>query len=81
MSVPPPLPADRNPGDAWVIAPDGARYWGAFGAAGLLAIDDRRGVLLQHRAQWSHHGGTWGIPGGALHADEGPLAGALRESS
>lgn len=81
MSTPPPLPADRNPGDAWVIAPDGTRYWGAFGAAGLLAIDERRGVLLQHRAQWSHHGGTWGIPGGALHADEGALAGALRESS
>jgi 8-oxo-dGTP pyrophosphatase MutT (NUDIX family) len=36
-------------------------------------------VLLQHRADWSHHGGTWGTPGGALHAGEDAAAGALRE--
>ena len=70
----------RDPGDAWVVAPDGAKYWGRFGAAGLLAVDEVRGVLLQKRVEWSHHGGTWGIPGGALHEGEAPIDGALRES-
>ena len=43
--------------------PDGQRFWGRFGAAGLLVHDLRRGVLLQHRADWSHFGGTWGLSG------------------
>ncbi|WP_296665452.1 NUDIX hydrolase [Demequina sp.] len=81
MSLPPPLPPHRDPGDAWVEAPDGSRYWGRFGAAGLLAHDEARGVLMQHRADWSHHGGTWGIPGGARHTAEHAIAGALRESA
>ncbi|MDN4474405.1 NUDIX domain-containing protein [Demequina sp. SYSU T00192] len=81
MSRPPRLRADRDPGDNWAVAPDGTRYWGAFGAAGLLAHDVERGILLQHRAEWSHHGGTWGIPGGARHQGEGPLSAALREAS
>ncbi|WP_227992876.1 MULTISPECIES: NUDIX domain-containing protein [unclassified Pseudactinotalea] len=68
-----------NPGDAWIDGPRG-RFWGRYGAAGLLAWDPRRGVLLQHRALWSHHGGTWGLPGGALHANEAPAAGAVREA-
>jgi 8-oxo-dGTP pyrophosphatase MutT (NUDIX family) len=71
----------RNPGDAWVAAPDGQRYWGRFGAAGLLAFDRRRGILLQHRASWSHHGDTWGLPGGALHENETAAAAALREAA
>lgn len=70
----------RNPGDAWVTAADGNRYWGRFGAAGLLAHDTARGILLQHRVSWSDHGGTWGIPGGARHEGEGAVAGAIRES-
>lgn len=70
----------RNPGDTWVQAADGVRYWGKFGAAGLLAHDPARGILLQHRADWSHHGGTWGIPGGARHEGEDAVTGALRES-
>lgn len=70
----------RNPGDAWVTADDGNRYWGRFGAAGLLAHDPDRGVLLQHRVHWSDHGGTWGIPGGARHEGEAAIAGAIRES-
>jgi 8-oxo-dGTP pyrophosphatase MutT (NUDIX family) len=53
------------------------------GAAGLLV--HRAGaagveVLLQLRVAWSHHGGTWGTPGGALHATESAVAGALREA-
>lgn len=71
----------RDLGDAWVVAPSGERYWGRFGAAGLLAVDDRRGVLLQHRASWSHHGDTWGVPGGALHQHEPAVQAALREAS
>ena len=38
-------------------------------------------MLLQHRAEWSHHGGTWGLLGGARHADEAPVATALREAA
>lgn len=37
-------------------------------------------VVLQHRAWWSHHGGTWGLPGGALDVGEDPISGALREA-
>ncbi|QTV79757.1 NUDIX hydrolase [Microbacterium sp. NIBRBAC000506063] len=70
----------RNPGDAWVVAESGERYWGRFGAAGLLAIDAERGILLQHRVGWSHFGGTWGLPGGALHEGESAVDGALREA-
>lgn len=88
VSIVPPAPGEprrpegpRDPGDAWVVAPDGTQYWGRFGAAGLLAVDPDRGVLLQHRVAWSHHGDTWGLPGGARHAGESASAGALRESA
>lgn len=70
-----------NSGDAWVEGPNGERFWGRFGAAGLLAHDLRRGVLLQHRADWSHFGGTWGLPGGARHEGETAVQGALREAA
>ena len=69
----------RDPGDAWVEG-DRGRFWGRFGSAGLLAHDAGKGILLQHRAAWSHHGGTWGLPGGALHQGEDPVTGALREA-
>lgn len=81
--VPPPLPPPhlRDPGDAWVVGPDGTKFWGAFGAAGLLVWHKEAGILLQHRAEWSHHGGTWGIPGGAIRQGEDAIAGALREAN
>ncbi|MFD2092749.1 NUDIX domain-containing protein [Blastococcus deserti] len=68
--------------DGWTICAQGHRHWGRAGAAGLLLHRD--GVhgpelLLQHRAEWSHHGGTWGTPGGALHHGETADDGALRE--
>lgn len=69
-----------NSGDAWVTGPAGERYWGRFGAAGLLVHDPARGVLLQHRVEWSHFGGTWGIPGGARAENESALEGAVREA-
>lgn len=88
MTIVPPAPGEprrpdgpRDPGDAWVIAEDGTRYWGRFGAAGLLAVDPDRGILLQHRVSWSHHGDTWGLPGGARHQGESACDGALRESA
>lgn len=71
----------RNPGDTWAVGPDGTRYWGRFGAAGLLAYDPHVGVLLQHRAAWSHFGGTWGLPGGARHEGEPARDAALREAA
>ena len=69
----------RDPGDAWVDG-DRGRFWGRVGSAGLLVHDPAKGVLLQHRALWSHQGGTWGLPGGALHQGEEAIHGALREA-
>jgi len=69
--------------DGWTTCAQGHRHWGRAGAAGLLLHRtgaDGQEVLLQHRALWSHHGGTWGTPGGALHAGEKPEDGALREA-
>ncbi|TYP87243.1 NUDIX domain-containing protein [Blastococcus xanthinilyticus] len=68
--------------DGWTVCAQGHRHWGRAGAAGLLIHRDGTGgpeLLLQHRALWSHHGGTWGTPGGALHVGESAAAGALRE--
>lgn len=88
MTIVPPAPDEprrphgpRDPGDAWVVTDDGTRFWGRFGAAGLLAWDPARGVLLQHRVAWSHHGDTWGLPGGARHEGESAGEAALRESA
>ena len=70
----------RADGDGWTRCALGHRHWGLFGAAGLLL---RSGdlVQLQHRALWSHHGGTWGLLGGARHRDESPAAAAAREAA
>jgi 8-oxo-dGTP diphosphatase len=71
----------HGPADGWVVAPDGRKFWGRAGAAGLLVLDPRGRILLQHRAVWSHFGDTWGIPGGARQFDESAVEGALRESA
>lgn len=60
-------------------------HWGPHGAAGLLIHHDdpedgQTRYLLQKRAPWVDHGGTWGIPGGALHEGESPEEGARREA-
>ncbi len=68
-------------GNGWVRCELGHRHWGRFGAAGLLAFVTGGPVLLQRRTWWSHHGGTWGLPGGARDSHESALAGALREAA
>ena len=68
-------------GNGWVRCELGHRHWGRFGAAGLLAFVADGPVLLQRRTWWSHHGGTWGLPGGARDSHESALAAALREAA
>ena len=62
----------------------GNHYWGRYGAAGLLLRaprpDGTPAVLLQHRAPWSHQGGTWGLPGGARDSHETAEQAAVREA-
>ncbi len=74
----------RGDGDGWVVSANGGHYWGRFGAAGLLLraplADGSPAVLLQHRAVWSHQGGTWGLPGGARDSHETPEETAVREA-
>ena len=75
----------RGDGDGWVLSDGGAHFWGRHGAAGLLLrapdIDGGFAVLLQHRAPWSHQGGTWGLPGGARDSHETVEEAAVREAA
>jgi 8-oxo-dGTP diphosphatase len=72
-------------GDGWVLSDDGSHFWGRHGAAGLLlrapGPDGSAAVLLQHRAPWSHQGGTWGLPGGARDSHETVEEAAVREAN
>lgn len=67
-------------GEGFVSCACGRKHWGLYGAAGLLLVDPRRGVLLQHRAMWTHHGSTWALPGGAVLPGETPADAATRET-
>jgi 8-oxo-dGTP pyrophosphatase MutT (NUDIX family) len=46
-----------------------------------MLVGDDESVLLQHRATWSHEGGTWALPGGARSSGETGLETALREAA
>jgi len=74
----------RGDGDGWVVSDTGSYHWGQHGAAGLLLRaprpDGAPAVLLQHRAPWSHQGGTWGLPGGARDSHESAEQAAKREA-
>ena len=65
-------------GDGFITLADGSLRWGRYGAAGVLARAAGQFFVAQ-RSLHCHQGGTWAIPGGALHSDESPLDGALRE--
>jgi len=78
-------------GNGWTRCGQGHRHWGKHGAAGLLAYTSEPdgpaaaggavSVLLQLRSGWGHHGGTWGLPGGAMDSHESAEAAALREAA
>lgn len=75
----------RSPasGDGWAQGPGGKPAWGIYGAAGLFltaAVDGQLCVLMQHRAEWTNQGGTWGLPGGARDRDESAAQAAVRET-
>jgi septum formation protein len=74
--------------DGFLLCSCGQRHWGLNGAAGICAFrtvahsdtaNPRTEILLQLRSPWSHGGGTWGIPGGAVDWEESADEGALRE--
>ena len=70
-------------GDGWVRCLCGQVHWGLYGAAGLLLVrtdTEPASVLLQLRAAWTHGGGTWALPGGALDSHEDSVTAAAREA-
>jgi 8-oxo-dGTP pyrophosphatase MutT (NUDIX family) len=75
----------QGDGDGWTGCGQDHQHWGRHGAAGLLIwAPDGSGrplVLLIRRADWSHHGGTWGPPGGARDSHESPAEAAVREAA
>lgn len=74
----------RGDGNGWAAGPNGVSVWGRFGAAGLFLVARAEPggwcVLLQHRAPWTNHGGTWALPGGARDSHESAVEAALRET-
>ena len=71
--------AERD-GDGWVSCKCGSRHWGLNGASGVVLLDPRaQKVLLQLRAEWTHGGRVWGIPGGARDSHESAIDSAMRE--
>ena len=70
-------------GDGWVHCSCGRTHWGKHGAAGLLLVRRDLGeprILLQLRAEWTHGGGTWALPGGAIDSHEDSAGAAAREA-
>ncbi len=73
----------HSSGDGFVTLHDGTVRWGRYGAAGVLVRhrdpDGTTAFFVAQRSRFTHQGGTWALPGGALNRDEDPLEGALRE--
>ncbi|GAB3946088.1 NUDIX domain-containing protein [Corynebacterium tapiri] len=69
-------------GSGFSALPGGKTAWGRFGAAGLFlrTREVTPHLLLQHRAPWTHAGGTWALPGGARDSHETAVDAALREA-
>jgi 8-oxo-dGTP diphosphatase len=71
--------AERD-GDGWIDCNCGSQHWGRYGAAGVVLLDpNSRSILMQLRAEWTHGGRVWGIPGGARDSHETAIESALRE--
>jgi len=74
----------KSPIDQWTVCAGDHIHWGAYGGAGLLLCYAPPGelpsYLLQQRSKSVDHGGTWGIPGGAMRKNESPEAAARREA-
>lgn len=62
--------------------PGGDKHWGPVGAAGLAVFSDGGfgALLLQKRGAYTHQGGTWSVPGGALEPGEDVHEAAIREA-
>jgi 8-oxo-dGTP pyrophosphatase MutT (NUDIX family) len=74
-----------KPGEGWTTCEQGHRHFGTEGGAGVLSYNRGPGgdvrVLMQLRSVETHHGGTWGLPGGARHhRGEDPIEAGLREA-
>ena len=50
-----------------------------LGVLAVIAVVVIVAVVLALRSTWTHNGGTWAVPGGALNHGETALEGALRE--
>ena len=77
-------PHEKASSDRWTICAQDHVHWGSYGGAGLLLYciptEGPPSYLLQQRSQSVDYGGTWGIPGGAMHKGESPEAAARREA-
>ena len=88
VTIEPPAPGEprrplgpRDPGDAWVVAPTGERYWGRFGAAGLLALDADAACCCSTGCRGATSATPGRCPGGARHEGESASDAALREAA
>jgi len=75
----------RDSSDRWTFCSLGHVHWGARGGAGLLLryvpATGEPVYLLTERSRWVDEGGTWGMPGGAIHDGESAEAAAHREAT
>jgi 8-oxo-dGTP pyrophosphatase MutT (NUDIX family) len=80
-----PAHAQGPSGDGYVYGPKGEKFWGKFGASGLLVrhvdADGNETFLLARRGPaLSSNVGKYSTVGGSLHRNETPEQGASREA-